>query len=61
MAVSDKERRCFILKVRLTYGLLGVDPQKARDRLTLERKVERAFFVAGKALMELRDRRTWGS
>jgi hypothetical protein len=32
-----------------------------RDRLNLERKVERAFFEAGKALMELRDRRLYRS
>ncbi|MBD2248221.1 hypothetical protein [Nostoc sp. FACHB-888] len=32
-----------------------------RDRLHLERKVERAFFEAGKALMELRDRRLYRS
>ncbi|MBE8967514.1 hypothetical protein IQ277_14995 [Nostocales cyanobacterium LEGE 12452] len=31
------------------------------DRLHLERKVERAFFEAGKALMELRDRRLYRS
>jgi hypothetical protein len=30
--------------------------QEISDRLLLERKVERAFFEAGKALMELRDR-----
>ncbi|RCJ36258.1 hypothetical protein A6770_40610 [Nostoc minutum NIES-26] len=30
-----------------------------RDRLHLERKVERAFFEAGKALAELRDRRLY--
>lgn len=30
-------------------------------RLTLERKVERAFYEAGKALMELRDRRLYRS
>jgi hypothetical protein len=35
--------------------------QEVSDRLTLERKVERAFFVAGKALMELRDRRLYRS
>ncbi|MFW9259603.1 hypothetical protein [Nostoc sp. CALU 546] len=38
--------------------------QEISDRLLLERKVERAFFEAGKALMELRDRRlysTYGS
>lgn len=32
-----------------------------RDRLHLERKVERAFFEAGKALAQLRDRRLYRS
>lgn len=32
-----------------------------RDRLHLERRVERAFFEAGKALMELRERRLYRS
>jgi len=32
-----------------------------RDRLVLERKVEHAFYEAGKALMELRDRRLYRS
>ncbi|BAY42017.1 hypothetical protein NIES2111_64130 (plasmid) [Nostoc sp. NIES-2111] len=36
-------------------------PEEQRDRLNLERKVERAFFEAGKALMELRDRRLYRS
>ena len=31
------------------------------DRLVLQRKVERAFFEAGKALAELRDRRLYRS
>ncbi|MEC4813364.1 MAG: hypothetical protein SAK29_08850 [Scytonema sp. PMC 1069.18] len=31
------------------------------DRLTLERKVERAFYESGKALMQLRDRRLYRS
>ncbi|MCC5670043.1 hypothetical protein LC653_41195 [Nostoc sp. CHAB 5784] len=35
--------------------------EEQRDRLHLERKVERAFFEAGKALMELRDRRLYRS
>ncbi len=35
--------------------------QEIRDRLHLERKVERAFFEAGKALAELRDRRLYRS
>ena len=35
--------------------------QEISDRLNLERKVERAFFEAGKALMELRDHRLYRS
>ncbi|MBD2565716.1 MULTISPECIES: hypothetical protein [Nostoc] len=35
--------------------------QEISDRLLLERKVERAFFEAGKALMELRDRKLYRS
>ncbi|WP_193372261.1 hypothetical protein [Nostoc punctiforme] len=35
--------------------------EEERDRLHLERKVERAFFEAGKALAELRDRRLYRS
>jgi hypothetical protein len=35
--------------------------EEQRDRLHLERRVERAFFEAGKALMELRDRRLYRS
>ncbi|WP_193200942.1 hypothetical protein [Nostoc sp. MG11] len=35
--------------------------QEISDRLYLERKVERAFFEAGKALAELRDRRLYRS
>ncbi|WP_422394263.1 hypothetical protein [Nostoc flagelliforme] len=35
--------------------------QEQSDRLHLERKVERAFFEAGKALMELRDHRLYRS
>ncbi|MBD2255450.1 hypothetical protein [Nostoc parmelioides] len=35
--------------------------EEQSDRLLLERKVERAFFEAGKALIELRDRRLYRS
>jgi hypothetical protein len=35
--------------------------EEQRDRLYLERRVERAFFEAGKALAELRDRRLYRS
>ena len=36
-------------------------PEEQRDRLYLERKVERAFYEAGKALQSLRDRRLYRS
>ncbi|MBD2616062.1 hypothetical protein VF14_36445 [Nostoc linckia z18] len=36
-------------------------PQEQRDRARLEEKVETAFYEAGKALMELRDRRLYRS
>ncbi|MBD2359555.1 hypothetical protein H6G41_34300 [Tolypothrix sp. FACHB-123] len=36
-------------------------PEEQSDRLHLERKVERAFFEAGKALAELRERRLYRS
>ena len=36
-------------------------PEEERDRLILERQVERAFYQAGKALKELRDRRLYRS
>jgi hypothetical protein len=35
--------------------------EEQRDRLHLERRVERAFFEAGKVLAELRDRRLYRS
>jgi hypothetical protein len=36
-------------------------PEEERERLFLERQVERAFYQAGKALRELRDRRLYRS
>jgi hypothetical protein len=36
-------------------------PEEESDRLFLERKVERAFYEAGRALKELRDRRLYRS
>jgi hypothetical protein len=36
-------------------------PEEQSERLYLERRVERAFYEAGKALMELRDRRLYRS
>jgi hypothetical protein len=39
----------------------GLTPEEIRDRLFLERKVERAFYEAGRALRELRDRRLYRS
>ncbi|MBR8839754.1 MAG: hypothetical protein DSM106950_38585 [Stigonema ocellatum SAG 48.90 = DSM 106950] len=36
-------------------------PEEVRDRLHLERQIEKAFYLAGKALLELRDRRLYRS
>jgi hypothetical protein len=41
--------------------LAELTSDEQRDRLFLERKVERAFYEAGKALMELRSRRLYRS
>jgi hypothetical protein len=40
---------------------LDLTHDESRDRLALERKVERAFYVAGVALAQLRDRRLYRS
>ncbi|MCL6753816.1 hypothetical protein KBT16_23705 [Nostoc sp. CCCryo 231-06] len=52
--------------VTATISVIAVEvpeltEQEQSDRLHLERKVERAFFEAGKALAELRDRRLYRS
>ncbi|MBD2534994.1 hypothetical protein H6G97_38440 [Nostoc flagelliforme FACHB-838] len=50
--------------MRKNYGSQprrGLTEQEISDRLNLERKVERAFFEAGKALAQLRDRRLYRS
>lgn len=47
-----------------TIELVQLDeltPEEQRERLHLERRVERAFYESGKALMELRDRRLYRS
>lgn len=36
-------------------------PEEENDRLMLEKKVERAFYEAGKALQELRERKLYRS
>ncbi|MBN3874921.1 hypothetical protein [Nostoc sp. JL23] len=41
--------------------VIELTQEEQSDRLHLERKVERAFFEAGKALMELRERRLYRS
>lgn len=44
-----------------TVEVTELTQEEQSDRLHLERKVERAFFEAGKALIELRDRRLYRS
>ena len=41
--------------------VVTLTPEEERDRLLLERQVERAFYQAGKALKKLRDRRLYRS
>ncbi|WP_442940133.1 hypothetical protein [Nostoc sp.] len=41
--------------------ILELTEEEQRDRLYLERRVEKAFFEAGRALAELRDRRLYRS
>lgn len=48
-----------LVPIEVTEGELTLEEE--RDRLHLERKVERAFYEAGIALMELRDRKLYRS
>ncbi|MCC2695384.1 hypothetical protein [Nodularia sp. LEGE 04288] len=53
-----------MLSVETTDQLTEIDeltPEEEHERLYLERRVERAFYEAGKALAQLRDRRLYRS
>lgn len=53
-----------MLSVESTEQLTEIDeltPEEEHERLFLERRVERAFYEAGKALAQLRDRRLYRS
>ncbi len=39
--------------------IVSLSPEEEKERLFLERKVERAFYEAGRALKELRDKRLY--
>ncbi len=39
--------------------VVSLSPEEEKERLFLERKVERAFYEAGRALKELRDKRLY--
>ena len=61
---QEQEESSTIVKVVESSSLTETDElsdEEESDRLHLERKVERAFYEAGKALQELRDRRLYRS
>ena len=66
-AIARYRKRGYRKKAAKNVGELTVLPiapltvEEESDRLHLERKVERAFYQAGMALMELRDRRLYRS
>ena len=66
-AIARYRKRGYRKKAAKNVGELTVLPiapltvEEQSDRLHLERKVERAFYQAGMALMELRDRRLYRS
>ena len=65
--MSSKGKQLQLLDVDIKSVLVEVieaeelTPDEERERLYLERKVERAFYEAGKALQSLRDRRLYRS
>ena len=66
-AIARYRKRGYRKKAAKNVGELTVLPiapltvEEESDRLHLERKVERAFYQAGMALMELRDRKLYRS
>ena len=61
---QEQEESTTIVKVVESTSLPETDElsdEETSDRLRLERKVERAFYEAGKALKEIRDRRLYRS
>lgn len=61
MGSGGKVGDCFVVKVEVAQVevLEELTYDEERDRYRLERRVERAFYEAGKALAELRDRRLY--
>jgi hypothetical protein len=56
-AISRSER--FAIEVEVIQSSRPLSKEEVRDRERLERAVERAFYQAGSALQELRDRRLY--
>ncbi|MCZ8026882.1 MAG: hypothetical protein PX481_26040 [Microcystis sp. M53603_WE2] len=56
-AISRSER--FAIEVEVIQSSRPLSEEEVRDRERLERTVERAFYQAGSALQELRDRRLY--
>lgn len=59
--IFDKDNSATAIITVTAVEVPELTDDELRDRLHLERKVERAFFEAGKALLELRDRRLYRS
>ena len=61
--LSPKKSEISVMSALVEVDLLSADEQlstdEERDLLVLERKVERAFYEAGKALAEIRNRRLY--
>ena len=61
LMVEDEEENQPIVEIQIDNEQQLLTYEEQNDRLFLERKVERAFYEAGKALQELRDRRLYRS
>jgi hypothetical protein len=59
--ISQEEKPATATITVAAVEVTELTEQEQRDRLHLERRVERAVFEAGKALMELRNRRLYRS
>ncbi|WP_193199923.1 hypothetical protein [Nostoc sp. MG11] len=59
--VSPQDNQDFVTIDVSAVEVPELSEEEQRDRLHLERRVERAFYEAGKALTELRDRRLYRS
>ncbi|WP_375507104.1 hypothetical protein [uncultured Nostoc sp.] len=50
-----------MLAISLSFEVTELTQEEQSDRLHLERQVEKAFYLAGKALTQLQDRKLYRS